>query len=93
MSGYSYIRPHLRMAYYAQEPWLLNDTIRNNILGGRAMDSGWYQQVLEAVHLLPDLDSLSERDSTIIGHGGSRLSGGQRQRIVSGIVSYASVSC
>ncbi|KAI2968248.1 hypothetical protein CBS147323_4440 [Aspergillus niger] len=81
VSGYSYIRPHLRMAYCAQEPWLLNDTIRNNILGGRAMDSGWYQQVLEAVHLLPDLDSLSERDSTIIGHGGSRLSGGQRQRI------------
>ncbi|KAL3262061.1 hypothetical protein ABHI18_003168 [Aspergillus niger] len=81
VSGYSYVRPHLRMAYCAQEPWLLNDTIRNNILGGRAMDSGWYQQVLEAVHLLPDLDSLSERDSTIIGHGGSRLSGGQRQRI------------
>ncbi|GKZ80048.1 hypothetical protein AnigIFM56816_004263 [Aspergillus niger] len=82
VSGYSYVRPHLRMAYCAQEPWLLNDTIRNNILGGRAMDSGWYQQVLEAVHLLPDLDGLSERDSTIIGHGGSRLSGGQRQRIV-----------
>ncbi|GLA41074.1 hypothetical protein AnigIFM63309_008920 [Aspergillus niger] len=81
VSGYSYVRPHLRMAYCAQEPWLLNDTIRNNILAGRAMDSGWYQQVLEAVHLLPDLDSLSKRDSTIIGPEGSRLSGGQRQRI------------
>lgn len=65
------------IAFCAQVPWLMNGSIRSNILGGAPFKIDIYRQVLY-VCALEDLD-----DSTVIGSSGSSLSGGQKQRVVS----------
>ncbi|KAJ5225506.1 hypothetical protein N7468_006731 [Penicillium chermesinum] len=68
-------------AYCPQEPWILNQTIRNNILFGKPLDLGRYIMVQDAVCLAQDLAELDEGDLTLAGERGSRLSGGQKQRV------------
>uniref|UniRef100_A0A669BFM6 ATP-binding cassette sub-family C member 5 n=1 Tax=Oreochromis niloticus TaxID=8128 RepID=A0A669BFM6_ORENI len=65
-----------RLAYVAQQAWILNATLRDNILFGLQ-----YQSVLSACCLRPDLALLPSADLTEIGERGANLSGGQRQRI------------
>lgn len=56
------------IAYASQSPFILNDTIRNNILFGEDYDEEYYQRVLEACNLLPDLKELGPSgDLTEIG--------------------------
>lgn len=70
------------IAYAAQSPWILNGSVRENILFGHGFKGRRYKRVLEAVSLQQDLDLLPEGDATEIGdHAGIGLSGGQRQRI------------
>ncbi|KAI9239000.1 MAG: P-loop containing nucleoside triphosphate hydrolase protein [Podila humilis] len=61
--------------------WILNDTVRNNILFDREYDKEWYLQVINACALAPDLKMLIHGDETLIGEKGVNLSGGQKQRI------------
>ncbi|TMW67017.1 hypothetical protein Poli38472_012133 [Pythium oligandrum] len=53
LSGSVFVRG--RVAYYSQQTWIQNMTIRENILFGKAYDEKKYQQVLDACGLLPDL--------------------------------------
>lgn len=69
------------VAFCAQTPWLLNDTIRNNILFGLTYNERRYRQVLYACALLPDLAVLELGDKTQVGEKGTALSGGQKARI------------
>jgi ABC-type multidrug transport system fused ATPase/permease subunit len=69
------------VAYCAQEAWLMNDTIRNNITFGSSYVDERYQAVLEACALVPDLHALADGDLTQVGERGLSLSGGQKQRI------------
>lgn len=73
----------LPMAYCAQEPWLENSTIQNNITGPLPFDDTWYQTVKRACALDEDIGLLPSGDQTQIGTKGYSLSGGQKQRIVS----------
>ncbi|XP_029021322.1 ATP-binding cassette sub-family C member 5 isoform X2 [Betta splendens] len=68
-------------AYASQQAWILNDTLRENILFGNDYDQERYHHVLEACCLLPDLAELPYGDMTEIGERGANLSGGQRQRV------------
>lgn len=68
-------------AYVSQHAWILNDSLRENILFGNEFDSERYSAVLEACCLLPDLADLPYGDMTEIGERGANLSGGQRQRV------------
>ncbi|XP_054884689.1 multidrug resistance-associated protein 5 [Poeciliopsis prolifica] len=70
-----------RMAYVAQQAWILNATLRDNILFGQEYQEDRYQSVLSACCLKPDLALLPNADLTEIGERGANLSGGQRQRI------------
>ncbi|XP_014836524.1 PREDICTED: multidrug resistance-associated protein 5 [Poecilia mexicana] len=70
-----------RMAYVAQQAWILNATLRDNILFGREYQEDRYQSVLSACCLKLDLTLLPNADLTEIGERGANLSGGQRQRI------------
>ncbi|MEQ2176674.1 Multidrug resistance-associated protein 5, partial [Goodea atripinnis] len=70
-----------RMAYVAQQAWILNATLRDNILFGQEYQEDRYQSVLSACCLRPDLALLPNADLTEIGERGANLSGGQRQRI------------
>ena len=69
------------VAFCAQDAWLANDTLRNNILFGRQLNEGRYQAVLHACALKPDLQILPQGDLTLVGDGGVCLSGGQKQRV------------
>ncbi|PWA18711.1 hypothetical protein CCH79_00005724, partial [Gambusia affinis] len=68
-------------AYVSQHAWILNDSLKENILFGNEFDSDRYNAVLEACCLLPDLAELPYGDMTEIGEQGANLSGGQRQRL------------
>ncbi|KAK7967839.1 ATP-dependent bile acid permease [Apiospora aurea] len=68
-------------AYCPHEAWMMNRSIRANILLGLPFNGPRYQKVLEAVTLGPDLAALAEGDQTLAGDNGSRLSGGQKQRV------------
>ncbi|XP_064158420.1 multidrug resistance-associated protein 5 isoform X2 [Anguilla rostrata] len=68
-------------AYVAQQAWILNASLRDNILFGKEHEEERYQMVLSACCLRPDLAILPCADLTEIGERGANLSGGQRQRI------------
>ncbi|XP_060080880.1 ATP-binding cassette sub-family C member 5-like isoform X2 [Ylistrum balloti] len=69
------------VAYAAQQAWIFNGTLRENILFGNAYNSTWFETVIHACGLEPDLALLPNRDMTEIGERGINISGGQKQRL------------
>ncbi|XP_037710283.1 ATP-binding cassette sub-family C member Sur [Drosophila subpulchrella] len=80
------------ISYVAQQPWLLNDTIRENILFGESFRPKRYDFVLEACALKPDIELMPRGDFTTIGERGINISGGQRQRIAIARAIYSSAN-
>ncbi|KAM0811753.1 putative ABC multidrug transporter [Seiridium cardinale] len=78
------------VAYASQTPWLLNDTIRTNIVAHEPFDRERYEQVLKACALNADLEKIENGDLAEVGTDGSNLSGGQRQRICLARAIYSS---
>lgn len=70
-----------KVAYVAQTAWILNKTVRENILFGLPYDEEKYNKVIDACSLRHDLKILEDGDLTEIGERGINLSGGQKQRI------------
>ncbi|KAB8337215.1 hypothetical protein FH972_021517 [Carpinus fangiana] len=68
-------------AFCPQYAWIQNDTLKNNILFGKDYDRKWYNAVIDACALRPDLDMLPNGDQTEIGERGITVSGGQKQRL------------
>ncbi|KAJ1998330.1 hypothetical protein GGI04_005049, partial [Coemansia thaxteri] len=69
------------VAYVPQQAWIMNATLRDNILFGHRFDQALYDRVLDACALRPDLDMLPGGDMTEIGEKGINLSGGQKARV------------
>ncbi|KAK7499154.1 hypothetical protein BaRGS_00009701 [Batillaria attramentaria] len=69
------------VAYVSQSPWLLNASLRENILFGSSYVWRKYKKVITACALQPDIDQLPSGDLTEIGEKGLTLSGGQKQRV------------
>ncbi|KAL8647541.1 MAG: hypothetical protein Q9210_005497 [Variospora velana] len=69
------------VAYCAQQAWLVNDTIKQNILFASPPDDSRYKSVISACALERDLQILDGGDQTLVGEKGITLSGGQKQRI------------
>ncbi|ETW02777.1 hypothetical protein H310_05268 [Aphanomyces invadans] len=69
------------VAYFAQQPWIQNATIRDNILFGKPFDAAKYASVVEACALTKDIAALPAGDRTEIGQKGINLSGGQKARV------------
>ena len=82
---------HSGIAYVPQSAWLLNATIRDNILFGEAFEEERYEWVITACALRRDLDNLPGGDLTEIGEKGVNLSGGQKQRVSLGILIFFSI--
>uniref|UniRef100_A0A8C6TD02 Si:ch211-221f10.2 n=1 Tax=Neogobius melanostomus TaxID=47308 RepID=A0A8C6TD02_9GOBI len=68
-------------AYVSQQAWILNHSLKENILFGNEFEPQKYNNILEVCCLLPDLAELPYGDMTEIGERGANLSGGQRQRV------------
>ncbi|XP_055860708.1 multidrug resistance-associated protein 1-like isoform X2 [Biomphalaria glabrata] len=69
------------ISYSPQEAWILNDTVRNNVLFDSELDEEKYQKVIQACALESDLAVFPAGDRTEIGEKGINLSGGQKQRV------------
>ncbi|XP_066299993.1 ATP-binding cassette sub-family C member 5-like [Branchiostoma lanceolatum] len=69
------------IAYVAQQAWIQNATVRDNILLGKPFDSSKYEMTVQACCLKQDFEQLPGGDMTEIGERGINLSGGQKQRI------------
>ena len=69
------------MSLSAQQAWLVNDTVRNNILFGKPYDDAKYKEILKVCCLEDDLKMLAGGDQCEIGDRGINVSGGQKARI------------
>ncbi|KAF9442601.1 multidrug resistance-associated ABC transporter [Macrolepiota fuliginosa MF-IS2] len=69
------------VAYAPQNPWIMSASVRENILFSHEYDETFYNLVLEACALGPDLALLPNGDMTEVGEKGITLSGGQRARL------------
>jgi ATP-binding cassette subfamily C (CFTR/MRP) protein 4 len=74
-------RRYRSLAYAAQDPWIMDGSLRENIVMGLPFDEHWYNEVVEACGLVPDIAGFFHRDSTVVGDRGVQCSGGQKARI------------
>ncbi|CAK4851271.1 unnamed protein product [Aphanomyces euteiches] len=70
-----------QVAYFSQQAWIQNTTVRENILFGKPYDRVKYNRVIEACALTKDMTLFSAGDRTELGQKGVNLSGGQKARI------------
>jgi len=71
-----------KVAYIPQDAFLLDDTLRNNILFGEVgEDNHRMREAIELARLKTVVEHLSEGLDTQIGENGVKLSGGQKQRV------------
>lgn len=68
-------------AFCPQYAWIQNTSVRENILFGKPYDRKWYEAVIDACALRPDIEMLPNGDMTEIGERGITVSGGQKQRL------------
>ena len=76
---YYYFSP--KLSYASQDPWIMNGTIRDNIIFYSEFDEEKYNQVVNACQLDKDFNNFKHSDMTEIGSTGNNISGGQRARI------------
>src|SRR6185369_14708297 len=72
------------IGYVAQEPFVLDDTIRRNVAFGVAdaqIDDRRVTAALRLAQLTDAVAGLPRGLDTMLGERGTRLSGGQRQRV------------
>ncbi|KAA1470346.1 P-loop containing nucleoside triphosphate hydrolase protein [Dentipellis sp. KUC8613] len=69
------------LSYAPQNPWIMSATIKDNIMFYHEYDETFYNLVLDACALRPDLELMPLGDLTEVGERGITLSGGQRARI------------
>ncbi|KAJ2337306.1 Multidrug resistance-associated protein 1 [Coemansia sp. RSA 2681] len=70
-----------RVGYLEQSPWIMNDTMRANIIFGREFKEEYFWKVVHACALTQDIESWPDKDLTLIGERGINISGGQRARL------------
>ena len=91
--GETNVEKHGKLSYVPQTPFILNQTLRDNILFGLPFDNDRYEKVLDACCLRPELEQLGDAgDLTEIGERGVTLSGGQKQRVSLARAAYAQPS-
>ncbi len=70
-----------RIAFVPQTAWLMNASVKDNILFGLPYNEVKYKRILKISELESDLNILPGGDQTEIGERGVNLSGGQKQRV------------
>ena len=76
-----YVKEGLRLSYVEQDPFIISDTLQNNVLFGLKFDALKFQRVVELACLTEDLQELVKGEDTLIGERGANISGGQKARV------------
>jgi len=80
---FSNIRENETIDMLAQTHYIINGTVRENILMGMEFDEHRYVEAIRNAALIADInDSFPDADKTEIGERGITLSGGQKSRVV-----------
>lgn len=87
VSGEVVVRGHV--AYVAQQAWVMNASVRENIVFGHRWDPHFYNLTVEACALVDDFKTLPDGDQTEVGERGISLSGGQKARLTLARAVYA----
>ncbi|RZK11514.1 MAG: ATP-binding cassette domain-containing protein, partial [Flavobacterium sp.] len=69
------------ISYVTQQSWIINATVKDNIIFGNEFNAKKYQDTIKYSCLQSDLDILINKDQTEIGEKGVNLSGGQKARV------------
>ena len=69
------------ISYASQTPFIINASVKENILFYSEYDEERYNQVIKYCQLEKDIESFPAQDQTEIGTNGANLSGGQKSRI------------
>ncbi|EAA28910.1 hypothetical protein GE21DRAFT_4891 [Neurospora crassa] len=83
------VEVHGNVAYVAQNPWIMNATVRENIVFGYRFDAEFYDKTVKACALVDDFAQLPDGDETVVGERGISLSGGQKARVALARAVYA----
>ncbi|KAF2023302.1 vacuolar metal resistance ABC transporter-like protein [Setomelanomma holmii] len=70
-----------KTAYVSQSSWVMNTSVRANIVFGHHWDPQFYKLTIKACALSDDFAFLPDGDQTEVGERGVSLSGGQKARI------------
>jgi len=70
-----------RIGYLAQDPWVLNASLKENITLDLPYDEAKFNRVIRAAALESDIAILADGVNTFIGEQGVNLSGGQKARV------------
>lgn len=76
-------------AYVAQSPWVMNASVRENVVFGHRWDPAFYDRTIKACALTSDFEALPDGDQTEVGERGISLSGGQKARLTLARAVYA----
>ncbi|MFH1772679.1 MAG: ABC transporter ATP-binding protein [Candidatus Omnitrophota bacterium] len=70
-----------KIGYVAQDTFIFNATVADNIVFGRPFDSSKLLKAIELANVDEFIQNLENGYDTLVGDRGMKLSGGQRQRI------------
>lgn len=70
-----------KISYVSQNTWISSLTVKENILFNTPYNEQRYKDALYYACLTDDLDTLSNKDDTMLGDKGVNLSGGQKVRL------------
>ncbi|KAJ4350561.1 ATP-binding cassette glutathione S-conjugate transporter ycf1 [Ascochyta clinopodiicola] len=80
---------HGKSAYVPQQAWVMNASVRENIVFGHRWDPQFYDKTVAACALRDDFAQLPDGDQTEVGERGISLSGGQKARLTLARAVYA----
>ena len=69
------------IGFCSQKPWMINGTIKDNIVLDKAYDQIKFEWALKYSALEHDIKIWDDKEMHIVGESGAALSGGQKARI------------
>ena len=69
------------ISFCPNQPWIMTETIKNNIIFFNEIKDKKYKEIISLCHLKDDFEKLSEGDQTIVNSTCSNVSEGEKMRI------------